>query len=182
MRPWVPVSASLAPLALIGGWTVAAARQPVDYDSVRDTISALAAAGAEDPWVMTTGLVLVGGAHVATAIGLEEARLPGRLVLGGGGVATVLVAVFAQPSVGHFPAAIVSFVALAAWPAVSGLPTPGLGRLAAGMLLGLIGWLGVELGRDELVGLVERVAAGAQALWPLAVVVALWSRTRPRRR
>ena len=182
MRPWVPLSASLAPLALVGGWTVAAALQPTGYDSVRDTISALAAKGAADPWVMTAGLAVVGVAHLATALGLEEARLPGRLVLGAGGVSTVLVAVFAQPSGGHFPAATVSFVALAVWPALSGLPTRRTGRWAAVVLLGLVGWLGVELGRGEWVGLVERVAAGAQACWPLAVTVALWLRHRPPKR
>lgn len=180
MRSWVPVSASLAPLALIGGWTVAAARQPAPYDSVRDTISALAAEGADDPWVMTAGLAVVGGAHLATAVGLEESQLPGRLVLAGGGVATVLVAVFAQPSGAHLPAAAVSFVALAVWPAVSGLPTPVLGRSAAGVLLALVGWLGLELADGDRLGLVERVAAAAQALWPLAVVLCL--RRAPRRR
>ena len=105
MRSWVPFSAALAPLALVGGWTVGAALQPDTYDSVRDTISALAAQGAEQPWVMTTGLVLVGGAHLATALGLKEARMPGRVILGIGGVATILVAVFAQPSGGHQPVA-----------------------------------------------------------------------------
>jgi hypothetical membrane protein len=173
MRPWVPFSAALAPLALIGGWTLAAARQPPGYDSVQDTISALAAEGAEDPWVMTVGLALVGGAHLATAAGLEESRLPGRLVLGGGGAATVLVAVFAQPSGGHLPAAAVSFLALAAWPALSGVPSPTQGRAAAGVLLALVGCLGLQLGGGEWLGLVERVAAGAQALWPLVVAVAL---------
>jgi hypothetical membrane protein len=173
MRSWVPVSAAVAPVALIGGWTVAAGRQPAAYDPVTDTISALAAGGATDAWVMTLGLAVVGGAHVATALGLSEARLPARVVLGTGGVATVMVAVYAQPSAGHFPAATVSFVALAAWPALSGLPSRRAGLLAAGGLLGLVGWLGVELGRDQWVGLVERVAAGAQTLWPLVVVVAL---------
>ena len=178
MRSWVPVSAALAPLALIGGWTVAASRQPRAYDPVTDTISALAAGDATDPWVMTLALAAVGGAHVATAVGLTEAGLPARAVLGAGGVATGLVAVFAQPSAGHFPAAAVSFVTLAGWPALSGLPTRRGGRLAAAGLLALVGWLGVELARDQWVGLVERVAAGAQALWPLVVVVALTSRRR----
>lgn len=179
MRSWVPISAAMAPLALIGGWTVAGARQSAAYDPVRDTISALAAHGAHDPWVMTAGLAVVGGAHVATALGLEEARLPARVVLGAGGVATILVAVFAQPSGGHFPAATFSFLALAGWPALSGLPSPAAGRWAAGGLLALVGWLGLELGGGAWLGLVERVAAGAQALWPLAVVLVL--RARPHR-
>jgi hypothetical protein len=64
-------------------------------------------------------------------------------------------------------------VALATWPALSGLPTPPAGRWAAVVLLGLLGWLGVQLGRGEDLGLAERVAAAAQALWPLVVTVAL---------
>ena len=179
MRTWVPFSAALAPLALVGGWTVAAARQPPTYDPVRDTISALAASGAEDPWIMTLGLVLVGGAHVATALGLEEARPTGRLLLGAGGVATVLVAVFAQPSAGHLPAATASFGALALWPAGSGMPGRASSLIAAGGLLALVGWLVVELGDGARLGLSERVAAGAQALWPLAVVATV---ARSRRR
>ena len=55
------VSAALAPVALIGGWTLAATRQPEAYDATRDTISALAAVGAEDRWVMTTGFLVLGG-------------------------------------------------------------------------------------------------------------------------
>jgi hypothetical membrane protein len=182
MRWWVPLSAVTAPVALVGGWTLAAARQPESFDPVTDTISALAASEAQDAWIMTVGLALVGGAHVATAVGLDEARLPGRVVLGAGGVATVLVAVFAQPSTGHLPAAAVSFAALAAWPAVSGLPSRAAGVLAAGGLLGLVGWLVSELGDGSRLGLSERVAAGAQALWPLVVVAVLSASQRWRRR
>lgn len=180
MRRWVPVSATLAPVALVGGWTLGAARQPGSYDPVRDTISALAARGAEDPWLMTTALVVLGGCHVATAAGLVESRPAGRLVLAAGGVAAVLVAAFPQPSAGHFPAAVASFAALAAWPALSGLPSRTSGLAAAGTLTALLGWLALELGGGDLVGLSERVVAGTQAVWPLAVVAAL--RSRPGRR
>ena len=183
MRSWTPALVALAPLALVGGWTVAAARQPPVFDPVRDTISALAAEGARDPWVMTTGLAVLGACHVATAAGLEEARLPGRAVLAVGGVAAVLVAVFPQPSPGHLPSATVSFVALTLWPAVSGLPTRRAGLLAAGGLAALLGWFGTQLGDGAVLGLSERVVAGAQALWPLAVVVLLRARagrTAPR--
>jgi hypothetical membrane protein len=181
MRSWALASSAAAPVALIGGWTIGAARQPAAYDAVRDTISALAAQGARDPWVMTTGLAVLGGCHVATALALVEARPLGRVVLGIGGVSAALVAVFAQPSAGHFPAATVSFVALAVWPAASGLPGPRSALVASGCLLGLLAWLGVELGGErggDLLGLSERVVAGAQAVWPLAVVLALRARGR----
>jgi hypothetical protein len=45
-------------------------------------------------------------------------------------------------------------------------------RVAAGVLLGLVGWFAVELFTDgPHVGLSERVAAGAQAIWPLLAVL-----------
>jgi hypothetical membrane protein len=181
MRRWVPFSAGLAPTALIGGWLIAAARQRDGFDQVRDTISALAAHGADDRWVMTTSLVVLGGAHVATAAGLEEAATAGRVALAVGGVSTVLVAAFPQPSAGHFPAATISFLALALWPALSGLPTRTGGRSATVGLLALLGWLTLELGEGRLLGLSERVVAGAEALWPLAVVIALLRRATPER-
>ena len=173
MRPWALVSATVAPVSLIGGWTVAATRQPPGYDAVRDTISALAAHGATDRWVMTTGLAVLGVSHVVTALGLDDARPLGRLLLGAGGVTAALVAVFPQPSAAHFPVATASFVTLAGWPAASGLPSGRSALLASTGLLGALGWLGVEVGGGDLLGLSERVVAGAEALWPLAVVVAL---------
>ncbi len=173
VRGWALVSAAAAPVALVGGWTLAAARQGPGFDPVRDTISALAASGASDPEVMTAGLVVLGGCHVATALGLVGARPLGRLVLAVGGVAAVLVAAFPQPSAGHLPAATVSFVALTVWPALSGLPTPRAGLLATGVLAALLAWLTTQIGGGSVLGLSERVVAGAQALWPLAVVLVL---------
>ena len=173
MRRWVPFSAGLAPTVLIGGWTLAASRQRGGFDAVRETISALAAQGADDRWLMTGALAVLGCAHVATASGLEEAAPAGRVALAVGGVTAALVAAFPQPSPGHLPAATASFVALAVWPALSGLPTRAAGRWATVGLLALLGWLTLELGDGELVGLSERVVAGAEALWPLAVVLAV---------
>lgn len=178
VRRWVLASSLTAPVALIGGWTIGAARQPAGFDGVRDTISALAAEGARDPWVMTTGLAVLGGCHLATALGLGEARLPGRVVLGIGGVSAAMVAAFPQPSPGHLPAATLSFLALSLWPAASGLPSRRSAWVATGVLVTLLGWLGLELGGGDLLGLSERVVAGAQALWPLAVVLVLRSRGR----
>ena len=47
------VSSAAAPVLLIGGWTVAAGRQRGGFDPVVETISALAAHGADDRWLMT---------------------------------------------------------------------------------------------------------------------------------
>jgi hypothetical protein len=118
---WALVSATAAPVLLIGGWTLGAARQPGGFDAVTGTISALAALGATDRWIMTTGLAGLGVAHLVTAAGLRPARRTGRLLLALGGLATLAVAAFAQPATGtstaHGLAAAVAFVALALWPA-----------------------------------------------------------------
>lgn len=171
-------------MLLIGGWTVAAARQPEGFNSVRDTISALAAHGATDRWLMTGALAGLGACHAVTALGLRPAALPGRLLLALGGVANIAVAALPQPDGGsspaHVRAATVGFVALATWPAVAwrrdrrvpfGLSLP-VALTAAGGLLALVGWFGAELyGGGDLVGLSERVLAGTQALWPAVVVI-----------
>lgn len=178
---WTVLSAAAAPVLLIGGWTLAAARQPGDFDSTTETISALAAYGAADRWVMTTGLAGLGVCHMITALGLRPAALPGRLVLAAGGLATVLVAAFPLPDEGssttHVVAAGVAFPALSVWPALAWRRGPA--RLRAGgsagaatVLVGLLGWFAAELyGAGQQLGLSERVLAGAQALWPLATVL-----------
>ena len=70
-----------------------------------------------------------------------------------------------------------AFTALGAWPALcANRQSPGpLLRGAAssgatGVLLGLVVWFAAEIHGGQR-GLAERAAAGAQALWPLAVVV-----------
>lgn len=189
---WGMLSAAVAPVLLIGGWTVAAGLQPGSFNPVADTISALAARNAADRWVMTLALGAVGACYVVTGLALRPAAWPGRLVLMAGGVATILVAANPEPagsgSVPHFFWAAVEFVALAVWPAFSrsrgslvpyGL-RPAVRGVATAVMAGLLGWFGAELvsGGAQL-GLSERVLAGVQVLWPLAVV---WSCSRSRSR
>jgi hypothetical membrane protein len=124
---WGLLSATAAPVLLIGGWTLAASRQQGGFDPVRRTISALAARDADDRWVMTTALVGLGLCHVTTALAVRRAASPGRLLLAVGGVATVLVAAFPQPgadrsSAAHTAAAGTAFVALAAGRCWLGVP------------------------------------------------------------
>ncbi len=178
MRRWVVLSAGLAPVTLIGGWSWAAYRQPPGYNPIKDTISALAARGATDRWIMTASLAVLGMCHLATAAGLTDAGVRGRLFLAAGGAATVAVAVFAQPCAGHVPAATVGFVALALWPAASRAPGRGVRILASLVLVGLLGWLAVALEVGDLIGLSERVLAGAEACWPLVVALTLIAKRR----
>lgn len=178
---WAVASATAAPVLLGVGVTLAQSRQPPGYDPTRDTISALASYGAADRWVMTSALAGLGVCHVITAKGLRPAPSSGRVVFGAGGVATVMVAAFAQPAHGnsraHTAAATVALTALAIWPlfaARRGLGAPLLTRSASAaasvVLLGLVVWFAADLHGGER-GLAERVAVGAEALWPLAVVV-----------
>lgn len=171
---WAMVSAAAAPVVLIGGWTVAQWRQPPGYDAVTDTISALAAPSAADRWVMSAALVGLGACHLVTALGLRCAATTGRLLLAAGGVATVLVAAFPLPSTGgstaHTLAAAVAFLALAGWPALAA-PRSRLAWTGTAVLLAFVAWFTSELSGGTVVGLTERLAAGAEAFAPLAAVL-----------
>jgi hypothetical membrane protein len=175
----VLVPALIAPLVLVGGWNLGASAQPDDYDSLRDSLSDLAALGASHRGIMTGALIVLGLAHVATALLIRLPARNGRIVQAVGGIATVAVAL--QPlssesdGVGHAVAATIAFVALALWPAF-GVRDDGppvlharpMRTAAVVLSLGVI-WFGVALALGSLVGLAERVAALAEALWPLIV-------------
>jgi hypothetical membrane protein len=184
VRSWALVSSIAAPILLIGGWTLAAAVQPVPFSSVVRTISELAARDTPHRWLMTSALVGVGLAHLATAAALAPAAPAGRLLHGLGGLATLLVAAFPLPAGGgssraHTAAAAVAFVSLAVWPAFAwrrhtsvALLEPRVSAAATCALLLALAWFFAEMRTGgQRVGLAERVAAGSQALWPLAVVL-----------
>lgn len=184
---WGILSSAAAPVVLIGGWTIAAALQPGHFDPVTQTISSLAAYGAADRWVMTLALLGLGACYLTTGLALRPAALPGRLLMMAGGLATAVVAANPLPAAGggslpHGLAAGAGFVALAIWPAGGsrrGTAAPGILRpaacgCAALVQIGLLSWFAAELWTGgALIGLTERITAGAEAIWPLAVVLAL---------
>jgi hypothetical protein len=173
-------SAGAAPIVLVGGWTLAAGRQPAGFNSIRDTISSLAALGAGDRFIMTTALAGLGACYAVTGLGLRPARRAGRIALIGGGLATMLVAAFPQPahgnSVAHTVAATVAFTSLGAWPVlaagrqVAPLLRRGPATSAAAVIYALLLWFVLEA-KGTHRGLAERSAALAEALWPLLVVL-----------
>ncbi|MFF4880426.1 DUF998 domain-containing protein [Micromonospora sp. NPDC000668] len=196
---WALLSAGGAPLFLIGGWTLAQAAQPDEFDPVRQTISALAASNADHRWIMTIGLAGLGLCHLITALGLVTAAPAGRGLLALGGLATLVLVAFPQRPAGdsmtHVVAAGVAFGALAVWPALAvprrvappldwdhrhppdGSAPSGPARwtafAVAAVLLGLLGWFAVELFADGArIGLTERLVAAAEAAVPLAAVLA----------
>lgn len=176
-------SAAGAPLFLVGGWTWAAALQMAPFDPITETISALAAVEADARWVMTAALYAVGACHVITAVSLRAARLPGRLLQVFGGLCTMLVAatpLSQRTSPGfHMLFATAALGSLAVWPALAmrrdaGAPVllrPAAALGAAALMIAPLVWLAVQISLRTHVGLAERVAAAAQALWPLAVVI-----------
>lgn len=179
---WALVAGIAAPMLLIGGVFVGATLQPVSYNPVRDTISELAGGGATDSWVMTSAIVGVGLCYLVVGLGLKPARIVGRLLLVGGGVATLFVAALPQPrygySLAHELAVIVAAAACCTWPVFAAyrrhpvlLLTRAPSFAAAGVLLGLLAWYAFE-SNGALLGIAERCAATAPALWLLTVVVA----------
>lgn len=187
VQRWALVSATAAPILLIGGWTLAAMLAPPGFDPARDTISALAALGATDRWLMTGALLLLGVCHITTASGFREAARPGRIILAIGGAATIGVALFPLPVVGNSTAhavfAFIAFGCLAAWPFFAWRRAQGTSwalrafpsNAAAAVLVMLLVVFIVALAAGVLVGATERLAAGAQAIWPL---VAVWCARR----
>jgi hypothetical membrane protein len=184
------VSSAVAPVLLVGGWTVAAHLQP-RFDPVADTVSALAALGATDRWVMTLTFLVVGGCYIVTALALRPARTAGRLILIAGALAGMLVAANPERAGDPYPVphiiwAVVGLAGLVTWPAGawragSAVPwalRPAVAAAVVTVLLALVLWFGAELvlGSGQ-VGLAERIAGVAQAVWPLAVVLSCHARS-----
>ena len=180
-------------MLLVSGWTIAARLQPGSFNAVTSSVSALAAQGAADRWVMTFAFLIAGACEVATGLALRPATPAGRLVLMAGGAAGMLVAASPEPAGGgssgrHAVAAVAGLVALAVWPAAArrrghwvpwGL-RPGVSASASAVLLGHLLWFGAELvtGAGQA-GLAERVMGALQALWPLLVVLSCYRSQSP---
>jgi hypothetical membrane protein len=175
----VLLPAFLAPIVLVGGWNLAASAQTDSYSNLQDSLSALASTGAPHREVMTWALVLLGLAHLGTAALLRSAAPIGRGLHAVGGLATIGVALlptsFESDNVGHAILATIAFVALAIWPAWGArqdappVLRPRSMRTAAAVLSLLVVLFAVSLVVGDLVGLTERIAATAEALWPLVV-------------
>jgi len=177
------ISSLLAPIILIGGWSIAEASWHT-YEPMRQTISELAAGDAPTRTFMTIVFVLTGVCHIVSASGLNIAHKRGRVMLAIGGAATIAVAFAPLPSVlEHSPVhttfATISFGAMSLWPAlamrtdISGswmLSQRGatIGTLILGALA-LI-FLATWMTESNYAGFAERMLAGSQAFWPWALV------------
>ena len=87
---WGVVSSAMAPVLLVGGWTVAAGRQPPAFDPVADTVSALAAVrdgnlGRMRLWLIATavlGLVFLGSQAFEWSLLFREGIFPSTNLFG----------------------------------------------------------------------------------------------------
>ncbi len=189
---WGVVSSVLAPVLLIGGWTAAADLQPVPFDPISRSISALAAMGMPYRWLITIALLGVGACHVATGLALRPAAEAGRIMLIFGGVSGMLIAANPQHShagsVPHVIFSLTGVVLMTIWPVAAMRQDPdapnalrpsaawGFGLFTLSLLL----WFTVELFNGSELGLAERAVTADQTLWPLVVVLSvLVARRRP---
>jgi len=188
-RPAI-VSSYLAPVLLIGGTFVAGALSP-GYDPVRQTISELAAGDAPTRILMTVFFVLTGLCHLVTVTFARGIGIAGRVAFLIGALATLGVAAFPLPSVAgssatHTLFALIGFIFLAAWPLLGmrfradfpWLVRPLGSILGTASLTAFCVWFRIiwSSHSSPAVGLVERVAADAESLWPAVVATALFRR------
>lgn len=179
------ISSIGAPLFLIGGWTLAARLQPGGFDSITETISQLASREAASRWVMSAAFVGTGICHLVTASGAAEVPKAGRIAIAVGGVSLIGVAAFpissGAPAPMHAVFALTGFISLAIWPVLGRRSSDAVWALryssaipAATVMLALTAiFLLEQAASGYYVGLTERLAAGAESLWPLVTVLAL---------
>jgi hypothetical protein len=190
--PWWGVASSvLAPVFLVGGWTVAAALQPIPFNSVSRSISALAAQGMPYRWLITIALLGVGACHAITGLALRPVADAGRIMLIFGGLSGMVIAAYPQHAHSGSPVheifSVSAVVLMMLWPIAGMRSDPGAAAAlrpqaawAYGLVtLGLLLWFTAQLFNGPLLGLSERAITADQSLWPLIVVASVLL-TRPR--
>jgi hypothetical membrane protein len=177
---------------LLVGSTVGAALND-DYDSLRESVSTLAALDMPHRWVMVATFAVVGLAHIVTASSLARVGVQARRVLALAGVGTLAAAVVAIPvrgelSIPHLCAVLPTMLLYASWPmwcivdtrvwALRDLVSRWAARVFVALLLGpTVTWF---VGTDFF-GLAERVAL-VSTMWPAVVAVSVWLSLRDEKR
>jgi len=168
------------------GWIIAGAMWP-GYDPVVHTISDLAADDSPVQGFMSASFILGAVFTMLVSVYARPFAMPGRVALAIASVATVGLTVFTTPSqighsVPHRIFAIISFVAMSAWPLFSWRRAPGApwpltragGILAtAGLAVISVAFLLVWTNPEfHYSGIAERVLVVAQAVYLSFVVLA----------
>jgi Protein of unknown function (DUF998) len=145
-----------------------------------------------DRWVMTGGIVLVGGCYLVTAAGLTGVRASARALLAVAGLAGIGIAASPEPARGttprHLAWTVLGAVTIAVWPAFAARrtsPRPlilsayGSAAITA-VFVALLGWLLAETRDGSILGLAERLTTSIQTCWPFIIAVALRRTRHPR--
>jgi hypothetical protein len=153
---------------------------------MRQTMSVLAGQSATDRWVMTVALLLVGSCQIVTGAGLTVVRMPARILLILTGLSTLGIAATPEPATGptarHLAFAVSCVVTTAVWPVLVARPAPAQSWILSVhgcaavtvVFAGLSCWLLIAArdGGGDL-GMVERLTAAGQGLFPLVVALGL---------
>jgi hypothetical protein len=184
-RPWAIISAGLAPTLLTGAYLIAGLLQPASYSPVRTTISAMAGQAGTDRWVMTGGILGVGGCYLVTAAGLTGIGASARALLAVAGTAGIGIAASPETARGatpqHLAWTVLGAVTIALWPAFAARRVPprplilsvyGSATVTA-VFMTLLAWLVAETRDGSVLGLAERLTSSIQTCWPFITAVAL---------
>jgi hypothetical membrane protein len=181
------ISSIAAPIIFIGTTIVAESLWPA-FDPIKQTVSELAAGDAPTRVLMTIAFVLTGFCHIVTGSFARGIGVPGRLAIVAAGFATLGVAIFPLPtvagtSVEHRLATMVGFIILAIWPVLGmrlnrsypWIIRPAGAIISTAFIAVFCFWFLAVWSQPALgyVGIIERVAADLQSLWPAVVVLAL---------
>src|SRR6185312_15262708 len=181
---WTLVSAVSAPAVLLGSCQLSRDIRVKAYDPMTQTMSQLAS-GASDV-VMTVGIVVSALCVVVTAAGLYVLPLRARVPMAVAGCCGVALAGLpvshASTEIPHLVVAGSAAVLFASCPLLAMSTRPNAlvvlrvrwAIVASAVLFGLLAWVFVAMGRGPDLGLAERVAAIAEMMWPLTVVIAAY--------
>jgi hypothetical membrane protein len=182
---WPIVSAALPPVVLVCAWATAGALQPPTYRPAEQTISVLAGASASDRWVMTSGLLAVGGCYVLIAFALTALWSVARLLLVVAGLAGIGLAASPVPAHGltmrHLAFTVIGAAVITMWPIFARLRmsphalvmSSGVTTAATLLFVALLGWTICETQVGDHLGVSERLSTAIPLCWPLVVTLAL---------
>lgn len=195
------IPAALAPVFFIGGTIIAGALWP-EHDPATQTISELAAGDTPTRVFMSVMFMFTAVCHGVTGVSVTgvfatRVGLPGRLALIAASVASFAVALSPLPAIAgsskvHSASASAGFILLAVWPALGtrqGKGYPWIIRvwgaiLDTSVMSAFCFWFRAVRANPVFgdIGVIERVTANLETLWPLITVLGLCphERTRPR--
>jgi len=177
------VGGVIGPVGFIGAWLTGAATTSIDYSSVDDAISRLAAVGADSRPLMTAGFVVFGVAVPTFAAALRKhVDGPAWIAAAATGVATLAVA--ATPldrsslvDALHGVFATAGYATLVAVPLLSLVPLKHAGHrafAATGAVLAGVSTVSLVLSSTDLpTGLFQRLGLTSIDLWIVAVALAI---------